>query len=32
LEDGKITEQGSIEELLDKKDRFYHYWQLQKFY
>ena len=32
LEDGKITEQGSSGELLEKKGRFYYYWNLQKFF
>lgn len=29
LEDGKIIEQGGFDELLKKKGRFYHYWQMQ---
>lgn len=32
LEDGSITEQGKLDELLNKRERFYHYWSLQKFY
>jgi len=32
LEDGRIAEQGSLDELLEKRGRFYHYWELQKFY
>lgn len=32
LEDGAITEQGTIDELLETKGRFYYYWNLQKFF
>lgn len=32
LENGRITEEGRISELLDKKDRFFYYWNIQKFY
>ena len=32
LEEGVITEQGPIEELLNKKGKFFYYWNLQKFY
>jgi ABC-type multidrug transport system fused ATPase/permease subunit len=29
LEKGQITEQGTFKELLKKKGRFYHYWEIQ---
>jgi subfamily B ATP-binding cassette protein MsbA len=32
IENGKFVEEGSLSELLDKKDKFYEYWQEQKFY
>lgn len=32
LENGKITEEGRHNELLNKRGRFYYYWQLQKFH
>jgi ABC-type multidrug transport system fused ATPase/permease subunit len=32
IEDGKIVEDGGLEELLQKKGRFYESWQEQKFY
>lgn len=32
LENGEITEQGKLDELLQKKGRFFYYWELQKFY
>lgn len=32
LENGEIAEQGSLEDLLEKKGRFFYYWNLQKFY
>jgi len=31
LEKGKCVEEGTLEELLKKKDRFYAYWEAQKF-
>jgi ABC-type multidrug transport system fused ATPase/permease subunit len=31
LEDGQIVESGKLQELLDKKGRFYEYWQAQRF-
>ncbi|MCX5700310.1 MAG: ABC transporter ATP-binding protein [Candidatus Omnitrophica bacterium] len=32
IEDGKLIEQGSLNELLERKGKFYTYWQEQKFY
>jgi len=32
IEDGHAMEQGSLNELLSKKGRFYEYWNAQKFY
>lgn len=32
IEDGKLIEQGTIKELLDRKSKFYEYWEEQKFY
>jgi ABC-type multidrug transport system fused ATPase/permease subunit len=32
LEDGQIPEQGPLKELLEKKNRFYYYWELQKLF
>lgn len=32
LEDGMVKEEGTLKELLDKKGRFYSYWEAQKFY
>ena len=32
IEHGQIVEQGEIQELLEKKKRFHHYWQLQKLF
>lgn len=32
IEDGRLIEQGSLEELLGRKGKFYEYWQAQKFY
>ncbi|MFH1868411.1 MAG: ABC transporter ATP-binding protein [Candidatus Omnitrophota bacterium] len=32
LEKGRLVEQGSLNELLDAKGRFYQYWEEQKFY
>jgi len=32
LEKGKVAEQGSLEELLNRKGTFYNYWERQKFY
>lgn len=32
LEEGRIVEDGSFQQLLETKKRFYHYWELQKFY
>lgn len=31
LEDGKVSEKGSFEELIKREGRFYHYWKLNKF-
>ncbi len=31
LEKGRVLEQGSLQELLDEKGKFYEYWQMQKF-
>ena len=32
IEDGKIVEQGSLQQLLEKKGRFHQFWEAQKFY
>ncbi len=32
LEHGKLVEEGSLQELLDKKGKFFTYWEAQKFY
>jgi len=32
IENGELVEEGSLKELLDKKGKFYQYWQEQKFY
>lgn len=32
IENGRLMEQGSLNELLEKKGKFYQYWQEQKFY
>lgn len=32
IENGKLKEEGSLEELLDKKGKFFQYWHEQKFY
>ncbi|UCG34869.1 MAG: ABC transporter ATP-binding protein [Candidatus Omnitrophota bacterium] len=32
IEDGRLTEEGSMQNLLDRKGKFYNYWQEQKFY
>jgi len=32
IEDGRIMEEGTLQELLGKKDKFYGYWEAQKFY
>lgn len=32
IEEGRVIEQGSLKELLDKKGKFYGYWEAQKFY
>lgn len=32
LEDGRIVEEGPLAELLDRKGRFYKYWEEQKFF
>ncbi|MDD4955311.1 MAG: ABC transporter ATP-binding protein [Candidatus Omnitrophica bacterium] len=32
VEEGKIAEQGSLNELLERKGKFYEYWEAQKFY
>jgi ABC-type multidrug transport system fused ATPase/permease subunit len=32
IEEGRLIEQGTLEELLAKKGRFYQYWEEQKFY
>lgn len=32
IDDGKLVEEGSLQELLEKKGRFYRYWEDQKFY
>ncbi|MFA5007877.1 MAG: ABC transporter ATP-binding protein [Candidatus Omnitrophota bacterium] len=32
IEQGRVAEEGSLAELLDKKGKFYGYWQEQKFY
>jgi len=32
LEEGQITEEGTLHELLDKKGRFYYYWNLQNLF
>lgn len=31
IENGEVVEQGTLHELLDKKGRFYEYWEEQKF-
>ena len=32
IEKGRLDEQGTLEELLEKKGKFYKYWEEQKFY
>jgi len=32
IENGKLIEEGALQELLDRKGRFYQYWEEQKFY
>jgi subfamily B ATP-binding cassette protein MsbA len=32
IEGGKLVEEGSLNELLDRKGKFYQYWEAQKFY
>lgn len=32
LEEGRFVESGSLDELLEKKGRFFQYWEAQKFY
>ena len=32
IEDGKLVEAGSLDELIDKKGKFFEYWKSQKFY
>ena len=32
MENGRIIEEGALRELLDKKGKFYEYWEAQKFY
>ena len=32
IEDGGFVEQGALNELLERKSRFYRYWEAQKFY
>ena len=32
IENGEVKEQGALQELLEKKGRFYHYWELQKLF
>lgn len=32
IDDGRFIEEGSLNELLDRKGKFYEYWQEQKFY
>jgi subfamily B ATP-binding cassette protein MsbA len=32
IEDGRLIEQGPLDELLAKKGKFYEYWEAQKFY
>lgn len=32
IEDGRFVEEGTLQELLDKKGAFYSYWEAQKFY
>jgi ABC-type multidrug transport system fused ATPase/permease subunit len=32
IENGKFVEEGNLSELLDKREKFYEYWQEQKFY
>jgi len=32
VEDGRVVEQGALQELLDRKGRFYEYWEEQKFF
>jgi len=32
MEEGKIAEQGSLNELLERKGKFHEYWEAQKFY
>jgi len=32
IEKGRLAEEGSLEGLLDKKGKFYEYWQEQKFF
>ena len=32
IEEGRLVEEGKLSELLDKKGKFYEYWQEQKFY
>jgi ABC-type multidrug transport system fused ATPase/permease subunit len=32
IENGKVVEEGNLQELLDKKGKFYEFWEEQKFY
>ena len=32
MENGRIIEEGTLRELLDKKGKFYEYWEAQEFY
>lgn len=32
IENGRLVETGSLNELLEKKNKFYQYWQVQKFF
>jgi len=32
IQEGKLVEEGSLDELLGKKGKFYQYWEAQKFY
>ena len=32
LEEGELVEEGSLQELLERKGRFFEYWEAQKFY
>jgi ABC-type multidrug transport system fused ATPase/permease subunit len=32
IENGRVIDEGSLSELLEKKGKFYEYWEAQRFY